>query len=93
MSTIDLALSPLMESFYLKELTVRENEISSSFYANEFGSPKVTVEMNLLVRRHLINNLKSPEDLVRAMVSDYLCTNYNGLTLKKVEEDYPEYGI
>jgi hypothetical protein len=94
MSMIDLTLPPpIMKSFYLKELNISKNEISSSFLSKEYPSTFSTAELSISVKDILLENIKSPEDFVRAMVSDYLHTNYDGLTLKKVEESFPEYGI
>ena len=94
MPRIDLTLPPpIMKNFYIKEMNIRNDEIPSSFLSSVLPSYSATVELHFSVKKHLLDKIANHEDIIKAMVSDYLHTNYDGLTLKQIEEDYPEYGL
>jgi len=89
----DSILKRYLTSFSLTETNVKNNEISSSILASQYPSTTSEINLTFTVRNNLLQNIRSPEELIKALVNDYLHTNFDGLTLKRVEEDYPEYGL
>jgi hypothetical protein len=79
------SFAPLLKTNIITSMNTKVPK-SNSFKFNSM----LDIELNLKIPE---KGIKKINDVIKALVNDYLETNYDGLNLQTIEKELPEYAI